>query len=87
MLFFWLYNVIKYSNILSHIKIEKIIEKSSHVKYQKRSGAVEACWAHNPKVVGSKPTFAKIFFELYTINYHIMKNPQEPGPVKERGPY
>ena len=24
----------------------------------KRGGAVEACWAHNPKVVGSKPTLA-----------------------------
>ncbi|PRP86944.1 ubiquitin-protein ligase, UPL1 [Planoprotostelium fungivorum] len=27
----------------------------------KRSGAVEACGAHNPKVVGSKPTFAILF--------------------------
>lgn len=25
---------------------------------RKRSGAVEACWAHNPEVPGSKPGFA-----------------------------
>ena len=30
-------------------------------------GAEEACWAHNPKVVGSRPTSAKItFFQRHT---------------------
>ena len=28
----------------------------------KQSGAVEACWAHNPEVRGSKPRSAKVFF-------------------------
>ena len=27
-----------------------------------QSGAVEACWAHNPEVRGSKPRSANIFF-------------------------
>ncbi len=27
-----------------------------------QSGAVEACWAHNPEVRGSKPRSAKHFF-------------------------
>ena len=26
----------------------------------KQSGAAEACWAHNPEVVGSKPASARI---------------------------
>ena len=29
----------------------------------KQSGAVEACWAHNPEVRGSKPRSANIFFK------------------------
>ena len=29
--------------------------------YQEQSGAVEACWAHNPEVRGSKPRSANIF--------------------------
>ena len=29
---------------------------------QQQSGAVEACWAHNPEVRGSKPRSAKCFF-------------------------
>ena len=28
----------------------------------KQSGAVEACWAHNPEVGGSKPFSARILF-------------------------
>ena len=28
----------------------------------KQSGAVEACWAHNPEVGGSKPFSARFFF-------------------------
>ena len=30
----------------------------------KQSGAVEACWAHNPEVDGSKP-FSAIFFVFF----------------------
>ena len=30
--------------------------------YQQQSGAVEACWAHNPEVRGSKPRSANNFF-------------------------
>ena len=30
----------------------------SYVRVSKHLGAGEACWAHNPKVVGSKPTDA-----------------------------
>lgn len=33
-------------------------------EWKKRSGAVGARWAHNPEVVGSKPTFAILFFLL-----------------------
>ncbi len=33
----------------------------------KRSGAVEACWAHNPKVPGSKPGFANILFAPFAL--------------------
>ena len=29
-----------------------------------QSGAVEACWAHNPKVSGSKPRSAKLDLKL-----------------------
>ena len=34
---------------------------SHTLTYQQQSGAVEACWAHNPEVRGSKPRSAKIF--------------------------
>ena len=30
----------------------------------KQSGAVEACWAHNPEVRGSKPRSAKTFLDF-----------------------
>ena len=33
-----------------------------HLHYQQQRGAVEACWAHNPEVDGSKPSAAIIFF-------------------------
>ena len=36
-----------------------------------QSGAVEACWAHNPEVRGSKPRSAKDtfwFHETFSIN-------------------
>ena len=38
----------------------------------KQSGAVEACWAHNPEVRGSKPRsakhFANIFFSYLSVS-------------------
>ena len=33
---------------------------------EEQSGAVEACWAHNPEVRGSKPRSAKIFKTLFS---------------------
>jgi hypothetical protein len=33
--------------------------------YIQQSGAVEACWAHNPEVRGSKPRSARILFQYY----------------------
>ena len=39
----------------------KILQR--HIDVQ-QSGAVEACWAHNPEVRGSKPRSANIFFPL-----------------------
>ncbi len=38
--------------------------KRRHIKFlfREQSGAVEACWAHNPEVRGSKPRSAKIFW-------------------------
>ena len=34
-----------------------------------QSGAVEACWAHNPEVRGSKPRSAIIF--LFVLLFHV----------------
>ena len=34
--------------------------------HQQQIGAVEACWAHNPEVRGSKPRSARFFvFEIF----------------------
>ncbi len=33
--------------------------------HREQSGAVEACWAHNPEVRGSKPRSARILFQYY----------------------
>ena len=33
----------------------------------KQSGAVEACWAHNPEVRGSKPRSAKLSFAVIQV--------------------
>ena len=41
----------------------KLIFTARVVNFQyKQRGAVEACWAHNPEVVGSKPIAANHFF-------------------------
>ena len=34
---------------------------------RKQSGAVEACWAHNPEVRGSKPRSANFFLSIFLI--------------------
>ena len=49
------------------IEIRMIVLKSPP-RNGEQSGAVEACWAHNPEVRGSKPRSAKILFfrtEIY----------------------
>ena len=43
-------------------KTAKCIVKFHAVIYQQQSGTVEACWAHNPEVRGSKPRSARNFF-------------------------
>ena len=42
----------------------------------KQSGAVEACWAHNPEVRGSKPRSARNLFssEFVLLTNHISKD-------------
>ena len=37
----------------------------------KQSGAVEACWAHNPEVRGSKPRSARDFFFFFFFGTHV----------------
>ena len=43
------------------------IEKYDTQIYRQQSGAVVACWAHNPEVRGSKPRSAKtiLLFVIY----------------------
>ena len=36
-------------------------------------GAEEACWAHNPKVLGSKPSGAKVLFSSGLTNLHVLQ--------------
>ncbi len=36
-----------------------------------QSGAVEACWAHNPEVRGSKPRSAIIFFSTIVTDLYV----------------
>ena len=51
----------------------------------KQSGAVEACWAHNPEVRGSKPRSARFFFKLLifqvTITY-VLSQSRYPSAVQ-----
>ena len=51
------------------------LEKSYATFTGQQSGAVEACWAHNPEVRGSKPRSAKFM--------HISDHPQSLIIVKE----
>ena len=43
------------------------VEKYDSYFYCQQSGAVEACWAHNPEVRGSKPRSARenLLFVIY----------------------
>ena len=58
---------------------------------QEQSGAVEACWAHNPEVRGSKPrsartTFFYIFFSIgkwRSNNFYIKSLPPDAVRVYE----
>ncbi len=36
-------------------------------KASKQGGAVEACWAHNPEIGGSKPLSAKVFYRIFPL--------------------
>ena len=38
-----------------------VLKSPPHPKKSEQSGAVEACWAHNPEVGGSKPLSAEVF--------------------------
>ena len=54
----------KYTNIQSKMdarKADKCCVRQAFT-HQQQSGAVEACWAHNPEVRGSKPRSANNFF-------------------------
>ena len=48
----------------TEIKLPLMIQNlgEKNIKFTEQSGAVEACWAHNPEVRGSKPRSA-IHFE------------------------
>ena len=38
----------------------------------KQSGAVGACWAHNPEVDGSKPSSATDFFSFFFFSFPLL---------------
>ena len=65
--------------LLRHIRVWKKTSKSYYgQRPHKQGGAVEACWAHNPEVNGSKPFPATIklffilaFFEFYKISFSV----------------
>ena len=57
----WLTQYIKYT-IIVHLNY-----RIYNIGIRKQSGAVEACWAHNPEVRGSKPRSAKYFSSSETI--------------------
>ena len=47
--------------------------KETSQRHAKQSGAVEACWAHNPEVRGSKPRsamfFSQLIFEIFLFQF------------------
>ena len=61
------------------------------VIYDKQSGAVEACWAHNPEVRGSKPRSAKRVFYPLLLKLHKDSEmgwgwQRQMQPMLKRGP-
>ena len=48
---------------------KKILTLKSSDIIGEQSGAVEACWAHNPEVRGSKPRSANVFAFLTEIHF------------------
>ena len=48
-------------------------QKTFSTEYQKQSGAVEACWAHNPEVRRSKLRSAKVLLTWCEIRCLVMK--------------
>ncbi|KAG8232998.1 hypothetical protein J437_LFUL013662, partial [Ladona fulva] len=52
-----------------------------HGKTSKQSGAVEACWAHNPEVRGSKPRSAILFISFFNSRVAQWKR---AGPITQR---
>ena len=54
-------------------QFQKLYEKEFPDVSRKQSGAVEACWAHNPEVRGSKPRSASSFISSYFSGSYIFK--------------
>ena len=52
----------KYITCTERPPVECIVKYLKTLFCQQQSGAVEACWAHNPEVRGSKPRSAKHLF-------------------------
>ena len=48
-------------------QFQKLYEKEFPDVSRKQSGAVEACWAHNPEVRGSKPRSVMFHFSYLTL--------------------
>ena len=43
-----------------------------YLSHHQQSGAVGACWAHNPEVDGSKPSSAKnLFFSFFSLTFSL----------------
>ena len=64
--------------LCSHRHLETLTNRSSKKTSQrhvKQSGAVEACWAHNPEVRGSKPRSAISFLSVKKC-HTFLQNPE-----------
>ena len=53
-------------------QFRKLYEKELLDVSRKQSGAVEACWAHNPEVRRSKPRSANLFISYSFFYSHIL---------------
>ena len=61
-------------NEQQYTTLRKSMMYLTHKQIRKQSGAVGACWAHNPEVDGSKPSSANIFF-FPIFNYYSLVSP------------